>query len=404
MSTLEYNPAILDPIELSQPETISVLLIDDQLIIAEGIRQMLVDQKDISLHYCQDPAMAIQMAEQFHPTVILQDLVMPDIDGLMLVRYFRANPGTRDVPLIVLSAEEDAKVKAQAFAIGVNDYMVKLPDRVELIARIRYHSRAYNSFLQRNEAYKRLVESQEALKRDLEDAADYVRSILPEPIDDRQLKIEWRFLPSADLGGDSFGYHWLDADHLAIYLLDVCGHGVGAALLSISVANLLRTQTLPDTDFFQPSHVLHVLNQRFQMEQQRNMFFTMWYGVYNKLTRELVYTSAGHPPAILVTGPTEAEAKTVRLNTQGLVVGAMTDWIYTSASVTIQPYNRFFVFSDGIYEVFNQEGKILDLENIIPVMEKSDLDLDAILKYAQAVNGPGHFPDDVSIIGVLFRL
>lgn len=144
---------------------ITVLLVDDQRIIGESVRRMLVSQKDIDFHYCQDPTDAIRAANTIGPTVILQDLVMPEIEGLRLVRYFRANPATRDVPLIVLSSEEDPKTKAEAFALGANDYLVKLPDRLELIARIRYHSRGYINLLERNEAYNALLESQAQLER-----------------------------------------------------------------------------------------------------------------------------------------------------------------------------------------------------------------------------------------------
>src|ERR1019366_9594956 len=113
---------------------------------------------------------------------------------------------------------------------------------------------------------------------------------------------EWCFQPSAELGGDAFGYHWLDPDHLAIYLLDVCGHGVGAALLSISVLNALRMHTLPHTHFREPAEVLAALNRSFRMESQNNLFFTMWYGIYRPSKRELAFSSGGHPPALFV-GP-----------------------------------------------------------------------------------------------------
>ena len=133
---------------------ITVLLIDDQPMIGEAIRRMLLTEDDIIFHYCSDPTQAIRIARKVSPTVILQDLVMPDIDGLMLVRFLRSKDSpTRNVPLIVLSSKEEAKVKAEAFTLGANDYLVKLPDKLELIARIRYHSHAYINFLERNEAY-----------------------------------------------------------------------------------------------------------------------------------------------------------------------------------------------------------------------------------------------------------
>ena len=143
---------------------ITVLLVDDQLIVGETVRRMLVSEQDIRFHFCKDPRLALAKAVEVSPTVILQDLAMPEIDGLTLVRLFRADPRTRDVPLIVLSAKEEPLVKAEAFALGANDYVVKLPDRVELIARVRYHSKGYISLLERNAAFKALVESQRQLE------------------------------------------------------------------------------------------------------------------------------------------------------------------------------------------------------------------------------------------------
>ncbi len=230
----------------------TVLLVDDQPIIAEAVRRMLAGEDDIHFHYCNDPTQAIGLANELGPTVILQDLVMPELDGLTLVKFFRANAKTREVPLIVLSTKEEPIIKAQAFATGANDYLVKLPDKLELIARIRYHSKGYIAQLQRNEAYRSLAASQKQLADEVAQAAKYVCSLLPEPLRDGPVRVDWRFVPSTQLGGDSFGYHWIDDEHFAVYLLDVSGHGVGASLLSVSALNVLRSQSLPNTDFRDP--------------------------------------------------------------------------------------------------------------------------------------------------------
>src|SRR6202035_2237564 len=138
---------------------------------------------------------------------------MPEIDGLTLVKMFRANDKTRETPLIVLSTKEEATTKAEAFAVGANDYVVKLPDRLELLARIRYHSKGYINLLQRNEAYQALQASQKMLAKDVAQAAKYVYSLLPDKLKKGDIRTDWRFIPSADLGGDSFGYDWVDEDH-----------------------------------------------------------------------------------------------------------------------------------------------------------------------------------------------
>jgi len=139
------------------------MLIDDQPFVADAVRYALRGQADIDFHYCADPRAAIAAARKIKPTVILLDLVMPEMSGLALLTEFREEPATSETPIIVLSAEEDARKKSEAFANGANDYLVKLPETVELRARVRYHSRAYWNRLQRDEAFRALRESQQQL-------------------------------------------------------------------------------------------------------------------------------------------------------------------------------------------------------------------------------------------------
>ena len=151
------------PFQLNEDRSMMVLLVDDQAIVAEAIRRTLAGQPDLNFHYCSDSTEALAQAIHIRPTVILQDLVMPGMDGLELLKLYRADPTTQDVPVIVLSSKEEPKVKAMAFQLGANDYLVKLPDRAELLARIRFHSQAYLHKVQRDEAYRALRESQQQL-------------------------------------------------------------------------------------------------------------------------------------------------------------------------------------------------------------------------------------------------
>lgn len=140
-----------------------VLLVDDQAMLGEAVRRALSSEPDIHYHFCSNAWNAISVAQTVRPTVILQDLVMPDMDGLALVHQYRSNAHTKDTPIIVLSTREEPATKRDAFAAGANDYLVKLPDALELIARIRYHSRGYMNKIQRDEAYRALRESQQQL-------------------------------------------------------------------------------------------------------------------------------------------------------------------------------------------------------------------------------------------------
>lgn len=381
---------------------ITVLLVDDQAIVASAVERMLADEEDIVFHYCQDPTQAIKMASGISPTVILQDLVMPEIDGLTLVKFFRGHPKLKDVPLIVLSSKEEAVTKAEAFAVGANDYLVKLPDKIELIARIRYHSKGFINLLQRNEAYDALVKSQEALASELAKAADHVVSLLPQPLTDPPILSEWRFVPSAQLGGDSFGYHWIDDEHFAMYLLDVCDHGVGSALLSVSAINVLRSHSLPNTDFLIPEQVLTGLNEAFQMESHNNLYFTLWYGVLNTATDEIEYASAGHPPAVLLSDTNES----TELMTKNLLIGCFPEGSYASASVQIRRPAQLYIFSDGVYEVEKEDGTMWSLEELKEFLinhpHTSDSEIDALYTYIYTMNGNKILDDDFSMLKIRF--
>lgn len=367
----------------------SVLLVDDQPMVAEAVRRMLAPEADIRYLSVTDPAKALSAALEAHPTVVLLDLVMPDIDGLTLVKYFRAHPKLRDLPLIVLSTKEEPETKAQAFALGANDYLVKLPDRVELVARIRYHSQAYVRLLERNHAYQELA-------RQLDQAAQYVRQLLPAPIEDGPVRAEWLFEPSAQLGGDALGYHWIDAEHFAFYLLDVCDHGVGPALLSVSAMNVLRSQTLPGVDFHSPAQVLAGLNAVFQMERQNNLYFTIFYGVYAPALGVVRFASAGHPPPLALSG-----GEALELRCQNIFIGAMEEASFREHRITLPQGTRLFVFSDGAYEIAQPGGSMWSLEEFhefLAALPPDGLEMERVLAHIRSMGGQNVLADDFTML------
>jgi sigma-B regulation protein RsbU (phosphoserine phosphatase) len=390
---------------VEQPERpITVLLVDDQAIVGESVRRMLAPEADIQFHFCQDPVRAIEMANAVRPTVILQDLVMPEIDGLQLVKFFRANPATRQVPMIVLSSKEEPVIKAQAFALGANDYLVKLPDKLEVIARIRYHSGGYIHLLQRNEAYRRLEESQRQLAEELAQAARYVESLLPARLDG-DVRIDWRFVPSMHLGGDMFGYHWLGPDHLGVYLLDVSGHGVGSSLLAVSVANLLAAQSLPNTDCRDPGQVLGRLNDIFPMEKQHGKYFTIWYGVFDRTRRTLAYSTAGHPPGLLHSGASAAEATLRRLGSSAFAAGMIEATEYETEAIELGRFARLVLYSDGVYEIARPDGsmwKVQEFVDFLSGLPREAPCADALLAHVRQMHGSDLLADDFSVLEIWF--
>jgi sigma-B regulation protein RsbU (phosphoserine phosphatase) len=378
-------------------EPIRVLLVDDQRLVNAAIASMLRPEGDLELKWCGEGAKALETAREYKPQVILQDLVMPDADGMDVVTAMRADPELKDVPLVLLSANDDAAVKAEAFSRGANDYLVKLPAAVELVARIRYHARGYQALLERNAAYSRL-------HAELQEAAGYVRSILPPPVT-TPMSTAWTFIPSSSLGGDAFSYHWLDDDHFAMFVLDVCGHGVGSALLSVSALNTLSTRSLPGIDFLLPDRVLEALNNAYPMERQNNLYFTIWYGVYQLSTRTLTYAAAGHPPPILL-APGEPPKQ---LQGIGLPIGTFEGLDYDSFSTTVPPGSKLYLYSDGVFEVEKKDnGGMLPFDEFIAILtglkqQSCQERVDCIIETVQEVQGKLAFDDDCSLVEFVFE-
>jgi sigma-B regulation protein RsbU (phosphoserine phosphatase) len=259
---------------------------------------------------------------------------------------------------------------------------------------------------EKKEAWDLLQEALARLNDELSEAADYVKSLLPPPIVTGPVRTDWRFVPSASLGGDSFGYHWLDEDTFAIYLVDVSGHGVGAALLSVSVMNALRSQSLPDTDFKNPEQVLASLNVAFPSEENNDMFFTIWYGVYNKRTRELTYASGGHPPALFFDRSHAGQSNAILLRTSNKAIGVMPDVAYKKNKHLIGEQTTLYIFSDGAYEVQKSDGSMWQFKEFADFMStiKSDSQsrLDRLYQHVKNIGNLENFEDDFTIVEVAF--
>ncbi|MBS0638656.1 MAG: SpoIIE family protein phosphatase [Acetobacteraceae bacterium] len=216
--------------------------------------------------------------------------------------------------------------------------------------QLRYHRRSAE-----------LDAEADAMEGELRDAAAYVESILPPPITSGPVLAEWFYRPSTQLAGDAFGYQMLDDQHFMAFVLDVSGHGIGPALYSVSVANVLRQHLLPGADFRDPSAVVTALNNMFPMEQHNGLFFTIWYGVYNVPTRTLSFASGGHHPAYLVLpGATQA----MPVGTRNPAVGFTEGRVFKAASAPVLPGSALHLFSDGVFEIVDDDGQHWNIDTL----------------------------------------
>lgn len=219
-----------------------VMLIDDQAIVAKLIQKMLIGCDDINFHYCPDATSAISEIESIRPTTILLDLFMPKIGGIELLKKLRVNKKTAHIPVIMLSTEDNPATKQDAFEFGANDYLVKLPDSVELIARLRHHSRAYIHKLQRDDVFEALQKAQKTLeKQNIEllhlSQLDGMTEMANRRYFDEKIQVE---VKRAIRNKTALGLIMLDIDYFKRYN-DTYGHLQGDECL-IKVARQIKAQ------------------------------------------------------------------------------------------------------------------------------------------------------------------
>lgn len=394
-----------------------ILVIDDDPIIRRILQRMLQSQ-GYRVAIAETAADGLEQALVITPPVILCDWRLPgSVDGLEICRRLKEHPDLSMSSFLLITAHAETASRVEALEAGADDLLMKPIDMAELKARVK-------SGMRLCQLTRDLKEQKQYLENELAEAASYVQSLLPRDTDQPPVKIQTRFLPSQQLGGDCFDFYWLDPDYLVMYLLDVSGHGLGAALLSTSVLNVLRSQSLPGTNFYRPDKVLESLNNMFQMTAQNEKYFTIWYGVYNRVNRQLMYASAGHPPAVLLSPPPPVAtdetvnsngggapmAETMRLRTPGMPIGMMPGTTYTWKRCSIPDNSYLYIFSDGVYEVpetsLAETGEILGLDSFIDHIVKCPRpgQLDQLISHAimPSIDVGQDLSDDLSLLEINF--
>ena len=370
-----------------------VLIAEDERITRRKLQREL-QSWGFDVATVENGAEAWELCQERSFDLVVSDWEMPKMNGPELVRQIRASTNESYTYVILLTARSQTEDIVEGMDAGADDFVSKPFDRHELRARVRAGERIL-------QLERRLALHNQRMKNDLQAAARYVRSLIPEP-SAQPVKIDWRYLPSADLGGDVLGYHWLDEDHLALYLVDVTGHGLDSAFLAVTVMNVLRSQSLPGTDFHEPGQVLGALNLAFPMEKYGEKMFTIWYGVLQRSTSELCWSGGGHPPALLFEGE---EKEPVRLESEGPMIGMMPWPEFTSTRSVIRVPTRLYLYSDGVHEIRKTDGQMWSFDEFVEFLSGCDPQrssvADQLLDQARALRGIDQLDDDFSILEVL---
>jgi sigma-B regulation protein RsbU (phosphoserine phosphatase) len=379
--------------------TAKILIVDDQEENCTVLQRRLEKEgHTCAAVYDGATALARLAVEDFD--LVLLDIMMPGIDGREVLRRIKTDEKLRHVPVIMISALDQIESVVACIEQGAEDYLPKPFNPVLLRARIGSSLDRKRLRDAEQAAFVALKESQEKLAAELSEAAAYVQSVLPAPIQDGPVSAAWQFLPSSSLGGDAFGYGPEKDGKFGICLLDVCGHGVGAALLSISVLNVIRAESLPGVNFSDPGEVLSGLNNAFPMEKHGEMFFTAWCGIYDPATRRIRFAAGGHPPAIVVA----ADGSTSIFAAKGPVIGAMPGMKFSAVEAEIPPGARVFVFSDGAYEIARHDGTMMAHDDLRELLARAPRENATAwtMDQLRAINSQPVFDDDVSLVELCF--
>ncbi len=399
-----------------------ILIAEDERITRRSLQRELTGWGH-DVVAAEDGAIAWEHFQTQPFDIVVTDWDMPRMDGRELIERIRRSdqPGFASLPmqrgyayLIMLTGRSETADLVAGMEAGADDFLAKPFDRNELRVRLNAGERIIRLERKLGAQNQALSKANERMKRDLDAAAAMQRDLLPKDLP-KTLGAEfaWHFQPCDELGGDILNVLPLGDHSVAMYLLDVTGHGVPAALLSVTLSRILTARDpsasilvtrSAETDLIEvrpPGDVATHLNRQFPTDAQGGRFFTMVYGVLDFDTGMLRYANAGHPPPILV----RPGAATRQLPGGGLPIGILPDEKYDEAGIQLQPGDRLYFYSDGITEAANDRGEMLQAEGLIQLIEKTRAgslhdDLASCIAELKRYCGAEPFVDDVSLLAL----
>lgn len=354
----------------SQHTPSRILVVDDHPVNRRLLARMLQGQGYAVDEAC-DGLEALEATARLSPDLILLDVEMPHLDGFAACERLKADEATRDIPVLFLSSRGEPDDKVRGFELGAVDYVTKPFHQGEILIRVRTQlelRRLHCSLIQANRELRR---KQLQLEQDLRAAAQIQHNMIPRrPPEDPRFRFAWAFHPCERVGGDLFNIHRLDEEHIALYLFDVSGHGVPAAMVTASVAQSLSpgggivkqaTRTSPFYRIPRPAEVLATLDQDYPIERF-DKFCTLCYLLFSGNEARCTYSSAGHPPTIL-----QDTVGNIRLLSRGgsiIGLGEM-GLPFEEENVSLAVGDRLFLHTDGIIEHVDAVGRQFGLDRLL---------------------------------------
>ncbi|KAA3614015.1 MAG: response regulator [Calditrichaeota bacterium] len=397
-----------------------ILIAEDDLVTRKMLKLTLekfghsvIDASD------GDRAWAL-LHEENAPQLVILDWMMPGRDGPDIVSQLRAEESDKYHYILLLTSKSEKEDINHGWQSGADDFITKPFDREELALRVWAGERIIaleNNLAKKNQelgiANKQISAANNRMKDELQAAAKTQAALLPtEQLDNERVKFNWKYEPCEELAGDILNFFKLDDENIGMYVLDVSGHGVASALLSVTVNRFLTPQQRQSTilskydeatrtyDIVPPAKVLEALNKHFPMDIRTGQYFTIVYGVLNTRELKFRFSSAGHPPVIM-SDDEGAEA----IPCPGLPIGFDENEVYSEVALDMKSGNRLYFYSDGMNETKNANREEFGVENLvknIAHLRSTGLQdsLEKLVDSARDWNFDTHFDDDITILSL----
>jgi sigma-B regulation protein RsbU (phosphoserine phosphatase) len=351
----------------------------------------------------------LDVARREHPDLLIVDWMMPEMDGPTLCEAVRRDPLLKSSQILLMTSHDKPAQIAEGLVRGADDFLSKAASKQEMTARVLAGLRASRLVRELETTGAQLASSMRLLERkqaetetDLQSAAAFVHSLLPSqgnPVPN--IMLAWEYQPSLLLGGDLFDVMAIDEEYLAFYILDASGHGVAAALRSVSLMTFLRVDNMLQLiGSYDPEKVLFEANRRFPLSADGE-YFTLWVGQLHVPTGRLTYASAGHHGALL----SSAQSPSRWLTHSSFPLGFDPSAQFVNDRLSLKPADRLFLLSDGIYEALSSSGEVWGRERFQQVIEAGrqtslSVTIAASFLTARCWQQAQQFSDDAAVMGL----
>jgi len=379
----------------------NVLIVDDDRIALEMLEHRLTDW-GYNVVAARDGVEGWERFQAGGFSIVVTDWQMPRMDGLDLLHKVRGAAADAYVYCILLTVRSQLADLIRGMDAGADDFLTKPFEPGELRVRLRAGQRII-------ELERSLRLANERVRRELKTAARIQQALLPVKAAEGDGRFAWGYKPCDELGGDILNVIPLVENKVALYLLDVSGHGVSAALLSVALSRLLTTSSNASSlireigpsgyHIVPPAEVLTRLNERFFRDLGGERFFTIMYGVLDLQSHELFYASGGHVPALIVGEISDVK----QLASTGPALGYLEEAQFEQCTARLQPSDRLVIYSDGMTEAVNVEDQQFGVERLIQAVQEcqalpmQDM-LDAVMRRIEGWSQPRGLQDDASCL------